>query len=129
MTRREGNLFTTFAIIPQLFFSRNTSLPPGHPKYFLILRNFLNTSIVYISGKREDTLRRVLKSRGRSVVVGKKVSIGIMLAIFLMLVGCAGYTRNYRYDPYNAYYHYPYGYHGAPYGYQGHGYRGGWQHY
>lgn len=59
----------------------------------------------------------------------KKALIGILFVIALFFAGCAGYTSNYRYDPYYGYNHYPYGYHGAPYGYQGHGYRGGWQHY
>jgi hypothetical protein len=59
----------------------------------------------------------------------KKALIGILFVIALFLVGCAGYSNNYRYNPYSEYYHYPYGYHGAPYGYQGHGYRGGWQHF
>ena len=59
----------------------------------------------------------------------KKAWIGILLMIILFFAGCAGYSNNYRYNPYSEYYHYPYRYHGAPYGYQGHGYRGGWQHF
>lgn len=59
----------------------------------------------------------------------KKALIGILLVIALFFTGCAGYSSNYRYDPYSGGYHYPYGSHGAPYEYQGHGYRGGWQHY
>lgn len=58
------------------------------------------------------------------------IKVGLMLFVLaLFLVSCAGYTRNYGYGPYNAYDHYPYGYHNAPYGYYGYGYRGGWQHY
>jgi hypothetical protein len=83
-----------------------------------IFRIFLEISFVYIGEKR-----------GYVKEMNKTVLIAIMLLMFLILGGCAGYSGNYRYDPYSGYNHYPYGYHGAPYGYQGHGYRGGWQHY
>lgn len=53
----------------------------------------------------------------------------MLLVIALMLVGCAGYSRNYRYDPYSDHYHYPYGYHGSSYGHPGYGYHGGGYHW
>ena len=61
--------------------------------------------------------------------MNKKVLIAIMLVIVLMLFGCAGYSGNYRYDPYSGYSPYPYGDRGTPYGYQGYSNRGGWQHW
>ena len=60
----------------------------------------------------------------------RKFLIGVMLVTDLMVGGCAGYSGNYRYNPYG-YYHYPYGDHDNPYGHHGYGYghHGGWQHY
>ena len=61
--------------------------------------------------------------------MSKKLLIGIILVMGLMVGGCAGYSGNYRNDPYYGYGHYPYGFHDSPFGYHGYGHHGGWYHW
>ncbi len=52
--------------------------------------------------------------------------IAIIFVMALIVGGCATYSDSYRYAPYGAYYHYPYGDHDYPFGYHGYGHHGGW---
>jgi hypothetical protein len=98
-----------------------------------IFRIFLEISFVYIGEKRgyvKEDQKEGASLGGRSTFMSKKLLIGIILVLVLMVGGCVGYSGSYRFDPYYGYYnHYPYGYHDSPSGYHGYGHHGGWYHW